>query len=293
MSHKEKIFENGYCIFDLNKSTDSDSTTPIDVKYVGIVLCYEGECTLEANMRNYKLAKGDCLCIDNLMYKSTVQMSEDFSAKVLISLSSYAFDSIVGIPMGFMESIYTKPIIHVDDPLMWKIINNYFVNLEALQQLEFGSKRSEIMALTYRLLMLVMATLRGVDSPQVHSPLNQGDIYYRQFVELIDDNVKRQHEVAYYAGKLSITAKYLSEVCKIKSGHKAKEIVSSFLISKIKQELAMTGKSIKSIAYEYGFSDQSSMGKFFVKKTGMAPGDFRKLVATPEIEEAHPSDKEP
>ena len=85
--------------------------------------------------------------------------------------------------------------------------------------------------------------------------------------------------MAFYAGKLSITAKYLNEVCKNKGGYKAKEMISLFLISKIKQEILMSGKSIKNIAYEYGFADQSSMGKFFSKITGMSPGEFKKTQA--------------
>jgi YesN/AraC family two-component response regulator len=75
-------------------------------------------------------------------------------------------------------------------------------------------------------------------------------------------------------------------LCKLKGGRKAKEIITSFLISKIKQEMIMSGKSIKTIAYEYGFSDQSSMGKFFSKNTGMSPSEFRKGYKLPlSIEE--------
>ena len=39
--------------------------------------------------------------------------------------------------------------------------------------------------------------------------------------------------------------------------------------------MVMSRKSIKTISYEYGFSDQSSMGKFFNKMTGMSPSDFK------------------
>ena len=44
----------------------------------------------------------------------------------------------------------------------------------------------------------------------------------------------------------------------------------------------MSGKSIKAIAYEYGFSDQSSMGKFFSKITGQSPSEFRKGYKIPQ-----------
>ena len=122
-----------------------------------------------------------------------------------------------------------------------------------------------------------MISSRGYsDSPDM--VFSQGDVYFRKFVELIDIHVKQQHEVTFYANELHITAKYLSEVCKQKWGYKAKEMISLFLISKIKQEIVMSGKSIKSIAYEYGFADQSSMGKFFNKMTGKSPGEFKKTM---------------
>lgn len=288
MNHQEIINENGYCVFDLTKENDRDSTTPVDARYTVIVLCYEGECMIEANMHTYKIRRGDCLCVGNVMYKTTVNMSDDFRAKVIVSLSSFAFDSIVGIPTGFMESIYTKPVVNIADEGVMSIINNYIMNLDMMQSIDLGYKKSELVALAYRSVMLMMATLRGVTAKTTQVPYNQGDVYFRQFVELIDEHIKQEHEVAFYAGKLGITGKYLSEVCKLKSGHKAKEIISSFLISKIKQEMTMTGKSIKTIAYEYGFSDQSSMGKFFAKMTGMAPGDFRKsgVISTHKSDES-------
>ena len=100
MSHQDIIKKNGYYIFDLIKNNDSDSITPIETKYTAIVLCLQGEAKIEANMESYHLNKGDCLCLGNVLYKSTIYMSEDFKARILICLNNFVFDSIVGIPMG-------------------------------------------------------------------------------------------------------------------------------------------------------------------------------------------------
>ena len=281
MTNQKRIKENGYCIFDLAKKNDADSITPIEFRYTAIMLCIEGEATIEANMQKYRLVKGDCICMGNILYKRTMKMSDDFRGRVLVCKSSFAFDTIVGIPVGFLESIYVNPIINISDKNEWLLINNHFDNLNLMQDKNLGVRHLELVALTFRAVVLLMASFRGTARLE-QSYYNHGDVYYRNFIELIDEHVKQEHDVAFYAEQLHITAKYLNELCKIKGGHKAKEIITSFLISKIKQEIIMSGKSIKTIAYEYGFSDQSSMGKFFTNVTKMSPSEFRKDYKIPQ-----------
>lgn len=281
MTHQEYILKNGYCIFNLTKDSDADATTPIDSRYTLIMLCVEGEATIEANMQHYRFVKGDCMCMGNILYKRTMRMSDDFLGRVLVSKSSFAFDTIVGIPLGFFESIYLSPIINISNKNEWQLLNNHFDNLSLMQDNNLGIRHVELVALTFRSVVLLMASLRGITQLE-QSYYNNGDVYYRNFIELIDAHVKQEHEVAFYAEQMHITAKYLNELCKLKSGRKAKEIIISFLISKIKQEIIMTGKSIKTIAYEYGFADQSSMGKFFTKVTKMSPSEFRKGYKIPQ-----------
>ncbi len=275
MTNQEIIRKNGFCIFELTKLGDIDATTPVDNRYTAIMLCVEGEVSLESNMREYRLVKGDCLCVGNVLYQHTIAMSDDFKGRVLVGKSSFAFDSIVGIPSGFLESIYIHPLVHIADESEWKLINNHFDNLFLMQDHNLGSRHLELAGITFRSILLLMATFRGSDDSE-NSFFSHSDIYYRNFIELLDKHIKQEHEVIFYADQLHITAKYLNEVCKLKGKHKAKEIITSFLIAKIKQEMIMSGKSIKTIAYEYGFSDQSSMGKFFTKVAGMPPSEFRK-----------------
>jgi len=279
MSHKETIQKKGFCIFDLSKGQDKDSITPLDSKYMGIFLCYQGEAVLELNMQNFKITKGTCLSIGNVLYKKTAIMSDDFKARVLICSKSFALDTAIGIPTGFIEALYAKPSVNVKDEKVFNLIDSHLNTLDILMNIKFGPKQDEMTSLTLRSLLLIIATTRGLSNKANKFAYQQKDVYYRNFVELIDEHVNHEHEVSFYAEKMNITPKYLSEICKDRSGHKAKEIISSFLISKIKQEIIMTQKSFKAIAYEYGFSDQSSMGKFFSNMTGMSPGDFRKANA--------------
>lgn len=276
MDHKKQIEENGYFVFDITKNNDTDAITPIDINYHVIVLCYAGEATFETNMQPYVIHQGDSFCVSNVLYKKTVSMSDDFRASVIVSERTYSLNSIVGIPAGYLESLYTKPVAKIDDDNVWKLICSYFDHLLMYQTMQ--NLPQELSLLAFRSVVLLLTSVRIGDNYR-SAVYSHSEVYFRQFIELIDEHIKREHEVSFYAEQLHITAKYLSEVCKAKSGYKAKEIISSFLISKIKQEMIMSGKSIKTIAYEYGFADQSSLGKFFSKMTGMSPSEFKKSKA--------------
>ena len=275
MTRREQIEKNGYCVFDLNKENDGDAMTPTSTNYQAIVLCEEGEVTVEANMKHLTIEKDDCLCMNNILYKKTVHMSDDFSGKVLVCDRSFAFRVIVGVPTEYIELMYINPTVKIKDEVHKRLILNFFDTLDQLQNHQLELRHKEVVNSTFRSLILLMAVIRGGHDDQ-NLTFTQSDLYFRQFVEHIETHVKREHEVAFYAGKLSITSKYLNEVCKNKGGYKAKEMISLFLISKIKQEILMSGKSIKNIAYEYGFADQSSMGKFFTKMAGISPSEFKR-----------------
>ena len=196
MNHQDQIEKHGYCVFDLTKAKDKDAITPISAKYQCIILCTSGAATLEANMQRITLKKGDCLCFNNVLYKKTLNMDYDFKAKVLVCDRSYAFDAIVGIPTGYVELIYTMPLVKLEESNLLRLITNYFEILDLLQYESLGLKHSEVASSAFRSLLILMAGIRGGNDSQ-NFIFSHGDIYFRQFVELIDAHVKQEHEVAF------------------------------------------------------------------------------------------------
>ncbi|MEY8555003.1 helix-turn-helix domain-containing protein [Bacteroides uniformis] len=85
-----------------------------------------------------------------------------------------------------------------------------------------------------------------------------------------------QHrEVNYYASKLHISPKYLSTSVKTVSGRTVREWINEAVIKEIKYQLLNTALSIKEISGKLGFSDLSSLGKYFKTQTGVSPKTYR------------------
>ena len=57
-------------------------------------------------------------------------------------------------------------------------------------------------------------------------------------------------------------------------GKSAKDAISIVLTSLIRHDLLTGDSNIKALASKYNFCDQSSLGKFFKKETGMSPNTF-------------------
>ena len=96
------------------------------------------------------------------------------------------------------------------------------------------------------------------------------------FFSLIEENVHREHEVAFYADKLNITPHYLTMVTNRFTGRSASKVISEALMSRAYAMLRNPDYSIQEIADRLHFSDQSSFGKFFRKHSGTTPASYRR-----------------
>lgn len=98
---------------------------------------------------------------------------------------------------------------------------------------------------------------------------------YNQLMSLIADNYKTAHDVAFYADRLSITTRYLSQVTGKVVGKTPKQLISEYLIKEATILLRTTRLSIQEISDKLGFSSQVIMCKFFNQQVGCSPSEWR------------------
>ncbi len=250
---------------------------PPEPKYDIIVLCNVGEAVIEMNMQRMKLTERTCLIVSHIFFMHAVSVSPDFHAWVLIVNDNFSLEVSVGMPTEMLEAIFRNPIRTVTNDAEWTMLTNFMQNIHIYDNLDYTTRSIEMAGCIFRCMMITMGEVEMCEQKaEPQFGYTMADTYFRRFIGFIEEHVKQEHEVMFYADKLNITPKYLSEICKQKSGHKAKEIISNVLIAKIKRDILLSGKSVKVIAYDYGFADQSSLGKFFRKLTGQSPSLFKK-----------------
>ena len=93
---------------------------------------------------------------------------------------------------------------------------------------------------------------------------------------MVEQNFRNERRVSWYGQQLCITPKYLSEAIKQVSHRTPNEWIDNYVTLEIRVLLKNSTKSIKEIAQELHFPNQSFLGKYFKEHVGCSPSDYRK-----------------
>jgi AraC family transcriptional regulator, transcriptional activator of pobA len=109
--------------------------------------------------------------------------------------------------------------------------------------------------------------------------LNDDEIIYRRFIELLDDKYIEYVYADLIADAMKISQRNLNRAVKNISGKTACRLAEEKIVAESKKILANTNHTIKNIAWELGFEDHFYFSRMFKKVTGLPPGKFRKTLA--------------
>lgn len=119
------------------------------------------------------------------------------------------------------------------------------------------------------------ACMEQIVSPDMDVP-NRANQLFAEFINMLHADKGRQREVCYFAGRLYITPKYLSAVCKQVSGKTCSQWISETVVDEIKHLLCYTDLSIKEIADMLNFENHSFFSKYVRRYLGCPPKYYRK-----------------
>jgi AraC family transcriptional regulator, transcriptional activator of pobA len=97
----------------------------------------------------------------------------------------------------------------------------------------------------------------------------------REYNFLVENHFKTKHTVAEYADLLNKSPKTLSNLFSKLSDKTPLQYIQDRKMLEAKRLLKYTNRSIKEIAYEIGFEDIQTFGRFFKNSQGISPSDFR------------------
>ena len=98
---------------------------------------------------------------------------------------------------------------------------------------------------------------------------------FNRFMMLLERDYKISRDVNYYAEKMNISSKYLTNIVNQVTGHTPKTIIDQYVILQLKMHLKRSTQSIKEMAWEFHFADVSFFCRYFKKHTGLTPQQIR------------------
>ena len=83
--------------------------------------------------------------------------------------------------------------------------------------------------------------------------------------------------VAYFAGKLHLSAGYFGDLIKKETGKTAQEYIQAKVIDVAKERIFDYNKSVSEIAYELGFKYPQHFTRLFKQRVGQSPNEYRTM----------------
>ena len=123
--------------------------------------------------------------------------------------------------------------------------------------------------------MLYQVMLRR-NQIEVDTFKSRGDELFFKFRQLLGEHYHESRNVAFYAEKLCITTRYLTNVVQAHYGKSPKEAIDTYTIMQIRLDLLQSDISLTDLAYKYNFSSPSFFSDYFRRNAGYCPQEYRK-----------------
>ncbi len=247
------------------------------VNFIAYVMVLNGTLSLDLNATTFHLKKNCSLIVDRKVVIDNIMHSDDFSCLVCGISTNVGFSFINKSLMQSVMHILSNPVIEMgqdDIDLMVKYYDLLTFKMDH-PEMNFGHEtmREIIRCFAYDLLSNIN---KLINQDGEEDMLRQGDRIFRRFMLMLADSSSVNRSVKSYADELCVSPKYLTSVCRKHSDYTASELIATAVISRIKQMLLFSDKSIKEVASEMGFDNLSFFGKYVKKHLGLSPNHYRK-----------------
>lgn len=249
------------------------------INYGAIVICRKGKAVIHVNYHQWELYKGAVITVfpNDVVLLEEIKGEENFEVEML----RYSASLLREASLQMEQTVYSflrEDRCRQDKPIVTNIINSMF------QLLKVYFDQKECTCLTDLVLYQLKAFFIGFHEYLQRNPqYQQSEIKSRRirelfnhFMMLVEREYKTSRDVNYYAQKMNITSKYLTNIVKQVTPHTPKIIIDEYVILQLKMQLHLSKQSIKEIAWEYHFSDVSFFCRYFKSHTGKTPQQFRK-----------------
>ena len=277
---------------------------PQVLTYGAILICRKGKARLNVNYKDWELYEGAVITLfpndvvelkvdgdfkspqtENGDCKSpetengdckSPQTANSFQAEILKYNPSLLREASLQLEQTVYSSL-REDRCRQDTPVVTNIINGMF----GLLKVYFD--QSECTCISQLVLCQLKAFFIGFHEYLQRNPQYRPDEVksyrvrelFNRFMMLLEKDYKISRDVNYYAEKMNISSKYLTNIVSLVTGHTPKTIIDQYVILQLKMHLKRTTQSIKEMAWEFHFADVSFFCRYFKKHTGLTPQQIK------------------
>lgn len=245
-------------------------------KYLAHVICEEGELEFLFNSKPFVLRKGETMII---MDNSFIEIKNESSdLKIICVYTSKTFVEVARPKNNYgifgALSLFVNPIMHPDSKMYKRLLQDFY-DIEERLNSNHNFLDDTMMCYT-QAMFLDYFHIHSLEN-KYQSISEQSSSIMGRFIALLESgNYVKHRELTYYADKLFVTSKHLSELCKQISGFSANYWINTFTTIHIRRLLKDRKMSFTEISDMFSFSSPAYFNRFVQRNLGATPSEFRK-----------------
>lgn len=248
---------------------------PFRSGHFSVILIIEGNMKIKVNLFEYELTAKEILIVPPYAIREMVWEDNQVNFISLLFTTEYLVEAgILGKYFNVVdflkEGLVSVNKVHQSDFVLLteltKIISS-LLNIDSN-----GNKDDEVIQNLFRAVLLKVN--QYYDTIKSDKQLSS-DIIYR-FIKLLSQHYISHREVSFYAEKLNINEKYLTQMLKKKSGKTARQFITEMVILEAKVLLSENILSVKEIAVKLHFENPFHFSRFFKQYAGISPTEYKK-----------------
>lgn len=251
---------------------------PQVLTYGAILICRKGNAVLNINYKDWSLPEKAVITLfpNDVVLLKTPPSPTAFEVEMLKYDTSLLREASLQMEHTVYSSL-REDRCRQDSHVVTNIIDAMF----SLLKIYF--RQAECTCLSQLVLCQLKAFFIGFHEYLQRNPQFRADEVksyrvrelFNRFMMLMERDYKTSRDVGYYAEKMNISPKYLTNIVKIVTAHTPKTIIDQYTILQLKMQLKRTNLSIKELAWAYHFTDVSFFCRYFKKHTGLTPQQIR------------------
>ncbi|WP_455622532.1 helix-turn-helix domain-containing protein [Parabacteroides sp.] len=286
-----QTYQDGLTLLTLDKEVaEKYILFPVETKpfTVSILIVTSGSCDIYINYRPYHVEKSMFIVFRKEVLISNATFSENFAGSMIMVNLDF-MRTAIGTNIFPAKELFARWMLCPTLAIPTEDFERVIVYLKQLKEAlslpshlyQLGLIQNAFSNINLELWNITaQASIEQIQ--QNHTPTLREKLTF-QFIHMVQKESRTEHEVAYYARQLNVSAAHLTRVLGEVTGKTASQWIAQILLNEVKLLLHYPSNSIQFIASETHFSDQASLCKFFKKNTGMSPLEYRRKVIASSI----------
>ena len=259
----------------LNTKRDGRWPSEFTSDYHVHILVRDGEMRFSDGKTVFLSQKDDLVIWQMSNAIQGVTYSDDFEADFLMASGDFLArfnPEMVWASKGFIF-IRINPSFHLHEESL-RLMNDDFSLFRQRLDMPESPFKEEVVGRVMQIFLYDLWTVYSSEMSQMETNDNAARIFLR-FLGLAQQDCRQQRDVAYYAEKLCITPKYLSQVSRSVSGLPASEWITYYATFELVSLLNDQSKTLTEVADLMRFESASHFSRYVKKLLGKSPSEYR------------------